>query len=372
MDGLVAGTVFFYLYKKLLLKSKLILLNWFVIIIVSFGCYKLMQLFISISFALNLLVAPPDSSFLSSSSSDYSLRDEVIIVPNRLTTANSDFIYNAQMYQLGCDTLSNVVFWRNIMRLDKDSALLNLPENRKVLHKVCLRSWDSLSVEQKNAFKDSLRKANCLSDSARILLTNGKSFFYDFDKASANFHRGINDFIDNGVDPWYAQSILLIESPNKLQKSNAGAYGSFQLMKDVARLFGLKVNKTIDERADFDRSAYAASSLIKKICIPKTRQILDSLGIKDYKETDLWFRLLVMHSYHAGAGNVKKALYTFMPAEGNMNLIYTLWRAETKHFRSASQNYSQLVLAAMLEVHERYSLAPSQANAELRVKRPGK
>lgn len=371
MDALVVGTGFFYLYKKLLLKSKLILLNWFGIIIVSFGCYKLMQLFISISFALNLFVAPPDSSLLVPSS-EYSLRNEVIIVPNKLTTANSDFIYNAQMYQLGCDTLSNVVFWRNIMRLDKDSALLNLPENRKVLHKVCLRTWDSLSVDQKNAFKDSLRKVNCLSDSARILLTNGKSFFYDFDKASANFHKGINDFIDNGVDPWYAQSILLIESPNKLQKSNAGAYGSFQLMKDVARLFGLKVNKTIDERADFDRSAYAASSLIKKICIPKTRQILDSLGIKDYKETDLWFRLLVMHSYHAGAGNVKKALYTFKPTEGNMDLIYTLWRAETKHFRSASQNYSQLVLAAMLEVHERYSLTPSQANAGKPVKQPGK
>ena len=48
------------------------------------------------------------------------------------------------------------------------------------------------------------------------------------------------------MDPWYAQAILMIESPNKLQKSNAGAYGSFQLMKDVARLFGLKVNKSIE------------------------------------------------------------------------------------------------------------------------------
>lgn len=332
-----------------------------------------MQLFFSITFALKLFIAPPDSNLLVTvEDHSYGLRDEVIIVPNKITTANSDFIYNAQMYNLGCDTLSNVVFWRNIMRLHKDSALLNLPENRQVLHKVCLKSWDSLNLEQKTAFKDSLKKANCLSDSARILLTNGKSFFYDFDKASANFHKGINDFIDNGVDPWYAQSILLIESPNKLQKSNAGAYGSFQLMKDVARLFGLKVNKTVDERADFDRSAYAASSLIKKICIPKTRQILDSLGIKDYKETDLWFRLLVMHSYHAGAGNVKKALYTFMLTEGNMNLIYTLWKTETKHFRSASQNYSQLVLAAMLEVHERYSLAPYQANAEVIIKKKNK
>ncbi len=319
-----------------------------------------MQLFFSIILKLNLIIAPPDSNLLSSRLSFNNLRDEVIIVPNKITTANSDFVFNSQMYALRCDTLSNVIFWRNIMKLHKDSALLNLPENRKVLQKISLQKWDSLSATQKIAFKDSLRNANCLTDTARILQTNGKSFFYDFDKASANFHKGINDFIDNGVDPWYAQSILMIESPNKLQKSNAGAYGSFQLMKDVARLFGLKVNKSIDERADFDRSAYAASSLIKKICIPKTRQILDSLGITNYQETDLWFRLLVMHSYHAGAGNVKKALFSFRPTEGNMNLIYTLWNTETKRFKSASQNYSQLVLAAMLEVHEKFSLAPHQ------------
>jgi hypothetical protein len=185
-------------------------------------------------------------------------------------------------------------------------------------------------------------------------------FHLDFEKAASNFDRGINDFIANDVDPWYAQAILMIESPNKLQKSNVGAYGPFQLMKDVARLFGLKVNKHIDERADFDRSAYAASSLIKKICIPKTKQILDSLGVKNYKENELWFRLLVMHSYHAGAGNVKKALFSFKPQEGGMPLIYTLWRTETKQFKSASQNYSQLVLAAMLEINEKFGLAPRQ------------
>ena len=41
-----------------------------------------------------------------------------------------------------------------------------------------------------------------------------------------------------------------------------------------------------------------------------------------------------------------------------MNLIYTLWHTETKHFKSASQNYSQLVLAALLEVNEKFGLAP--------------
>src|SRR6185369_11264374 len=138
-----------------------------------------------------------------------------------------------------------------------------------------------------------------------------------------------------------------------LQKSNAGAYGPFQLMKEVARLFGLKVNRQVDERADFDRSAYAASSLIKRVCIPYTHQILDSLHITNYSENDLWFKLLVMHSYHAGSLNVQNALFTFNPSEGNMDLICKLWHAETRRFKSASQNYSQLILAAMLEMNER-------------------
>lgn len=317
-----------------------------------------MHLFISILFTLKLFCLPPDSLTINAPS--FNLNDNIINVEHTQTKASMRFVYNEQMYLFRCDTLSQVKFWRNIMHLDKDSGYFNLPENRKILHKVNLQEIENLSLENKKRFKDSLRFTNLLSDSARILLTNGKSFFYDFDKASSNFDKGIKGFIENGVDPWYAQAILLIESPNKLQKSNVGAYGSFQLMKDVARLFGLKVNKKMDERADFDRSAYAASSLIKKICIPNTRKILDSLGITNYKENDLWFRLLVMHAYHAGAGNVKKALFSFMPTKGDMNLIYTLWHTETKHFKTASQNYSQLVLAAMLEVHEKYKLNPNK------------
>ena len=60
-----------------------------------------------------------------------------------------------------------------------------------------------------------------------------------------------------------------------------------------------------------------------------------------------------MDTRDAGAGNVQNALFTFMPKEGNMNLIYNLWHAQTSHFKSASQNYSQLILAAMLEMNEK-------------------
>lgn len=314
-----------------------------------------MKLFFFFHLALRLFNPPPDSS-VATVYRPFHLCENVIGVCHPVTKLSGDFIYDPQIYSLGCDTLSNVKFWRMVMKTHQDTSFINVADNRSVISKISNKDWRLLPDTAKEKFKDSVRVARQLRDSSKILITGGKSFFYNFDNAYPNFDKGINAFIENGVDPWYAQAILLIESPNKLQKSNAGAYGSFQLMKDVARLFGLKVNKQVDERADFNRSAYAASSLLKTICIPKTKQILDSLHIP-YQENELWFRLLVMHSYHAGAGNVKKALYSFMPTAGGMNLIYTLWHTETRQFRSASQNYSQLVLAAMLEMNERLNLS---------------
>lgn len=267
-----------------------------------------------------------------------------------------DYVFDRQMYELGCDTLPQVLFWQQVMKLSKDSCVINIASNRTIVAKMSNSDWDSKSDSAKTAYRDEVRKKYGLPDSARVLVTIGKSFFYDFDRAYLNLDKGIQAFISNDVDPWYAQAILLIESPNKLQKSNVGAYGPFQLMKPVARMFGLKVNKHVDERADFERSAYAASSLIKRVCIPKTKEMLDSLGIK-YNEQDTWFRLLVMHSYHAGSGNVKAALWTIQPTEGGLDVIKQLWVTEAKGFRSASQNYSQLALAAMLEMNSRVSVS---------------
>ena len=277
----------------------------------------------------------------------------VVGVFNPQTNCNENYIFDKTIYHLKVDTLPQVIFWRNIMNMHQDTAFLCVANSRCIVQKISVKDWNSKSDSAKKYFKDSVRVAKNLDTASKILLTAGKKFFYDFDKTSLNFDKGIRCFVQNGVDPWYAQAILLIESPNKLQKSNVGAYGSFQLMKDVARMYGLKVNKSIDERADFSRSAYAASSLLKYICIPRTRRMMDSLHISNYDEQDLWFRLLVMHVYHAGAGNVQRALFSFCPTEGNMDLIYTLWRTQAGKFKSASQNYSQLVLAAMLEMNDR-------------------
>lgn len=289
-------------------------------------------------------------------SEKFDLCADVIGVTHPNADVSVNYVFDKQLYEYGCENLSQVKFWRDIMNLTKDMAIINVANYRHQVLCLPVKEWNEMDELAKCNLKDSVRTVFELDSSHSIYMTSGKKFFYDFDNAFKQIERGINAFIENGVDPWYAQSILLIESPNKLQKSNAGAYGPFQLMKGVARMYGLKVSRSLDERADFDRAAFAASSLIKNVCIPKTIEILDTLGISDYNQHDLWFRLLVMHTYHAGAGNVKAALNKIQPQQGGMDLIQQLWFTETKHFKSASQNYSQLVMAAHLEMNKRLGL----------------
>jgi len=66
-------------------------------------------------------------------------------------------------------------------------------------------------------------------------------------------------------------------------------------------------------------------------------------------ESDLWFRLLVMHVYHAGAGNVKAVLIRINPKEGQFAVdFFQLWQTEAGKFRNASQNYSQVLITALI------------------------
>lgn len=282
-----------------------------------------------------------------------SLCRNVVGVINPKTNHNENYILDPDLYTYKLNELPQIKFWRTVMNLHEDTAIISFANTRDMIDKMSVKDWESKNEEAKKNYKDSVRLVRGLDSNSRVLITAGKKFFYDFDKTSQNFQKGIHCFIENEVDPWYAQAILLIESPNKLQKSNVGAYGPFQLMKDVARLYGLKVNKQIDERANFERSAFAASSLIKKICIPKALKILDSLSIRNVNQEELWFKLLVMHVYHAGSYNVQKAVFAINPTQGNMDLIYNLWRTSVGKFKSASQNYSQLVIAAMFEMNER-------------------
>ncbi|MBI3509781.1 MAG: transglycosylase SLT domain-containing protein [Bacteroidetes bacterium] len=254
-----------------------------------------------------------------------------------------------QVYEAGLDTLPEIIFWRKIMNLSPDTGIVSLASNRCIYCYMSSAKWDLLGDDGQEKFRDSLRIVNFLDDSASVLFTKGKNNFYDPVAVIPEIDRAIPIFVQEGVDPFYAQAILLIESPGKSMKSYAGANGPFQLMRSVAVQMGLKVNKKVDERNDFDKSAWAAAKLLKTICIPMTNQMLDKRGIT-YDPNDLWYRLLVLHVYHAGSGNVDKALDVIDPCEGNIELIEQLWHTQAGAFGRSSQAYSQLVVSAFIEL----------------------
>ena len=251
------------------------------------------------------------------------------------------FINDSALYSEGWPNLPQTKFWQQIMKLSPDSAIVSSATNRKMLDRISTKAWTKLSETQRTIYKDSLRKFNNIGDSVVVYITAGKQDFYEFKKVMPTINRSINVFKQNDVDPWYAQAILLIESPGKMNtKSTVGANGPFQLMKAVAKHQGLIVNGQIDERTDIEKSALGASRLLKRICIPYVKTILDSAHLQ-YKETDLWFRLLVLHAYHAGSGNVAGVIRKINPCEGGMQLIQTVWQTTYGGFKNASQNYSQ-------------------------------
>jgi hypothetical protein len=271
-----------------------------------------------------------------------------------LVTKNNDthvLMGSDQLFYERVDLMPQAVFWKQIMQLSPDSCLVNVAANRQILTKMAIKDWNKQSEYQKSILKDSLKRMFHVDSNARIYVTTGKNDFYKFNAVYPSLSQGVKAFEANGVDPWYAQAILLIESPGQLKKSSVGAYGAFQLMPGVARNFGLVVNKNIDERKNFNRSAYAASKLIANICIPEAKKILNKQGLS-YNENDLWFRLMVLHVYHAGAMNVDAVVKKINPTQGGIQLIQQMWQNTAASFGNNSQNYTQLALAAQLILHE--------------------
>jgi hypothetical protein len=264
---------------------------------------------------------------------------------------NYAFIDAEQLFIGRWDTLAHPNFWKQIMLLSPDSCLMNIAKTRDVVGKMSVNDWNKRSDKEKDDYKDSVRIAMNLPADERIFMTTGKNDFYQFDAVIPSVAKGVEVFHTIGVDPWYAQAILMIESPGKIAKSNVGAYGPFQLMPGVARNHGLRVDKYVDERKDFEKSAMGAASLIKRTCLPEARRILAKYDLT-YNEQDLWFRLFVLHIYHAGASNVDAVVKVINPKEAGNTLIQQMWCNSAGQFKNASQNYSQLALAALMILDE--------------------
>lgn len=251
----------------------------------------------------------------------------------------------------GWSDLAHPNFWRQIMKLDPDSCIVNIAKTREIIAVMSNKDWNAQTDAEKDTYRDSVRTAHGLTSEDRIFVTTGKNDFYKFDVVYPQLSMGVEAFERNNVDPWYAQAILLIESPGQMKKSRVGAYGPFQLMPKVARAQGLTVNRYTDERENFERSAFGASQLLKKVCIPEAKRILDAHNL-EYSESDLWFRLFVLHVYHAGAYNVNAVVAKIAPENGGQELIQEMWVTSAANFGNNSQNYTQLALASQLILHD--------------------
>ena len=250
------------------------------------------------------------------------------------------------------DILEQSKFWKTIITTTKDTCVINIASTRQILDYINKDVWFEQTEKEKKIFKDSVKDYYCLDTNTRLYITTGKKEFYQIEQVIPSLETAINIFQENNVDPWFAQSILLIESPAQLNYSSVGAYGPFQIMKRVARDMGLTVNKYVDERKDFNKSAFAASELLRRICIPQAYRILCNVGGIEPEGDELWFKLLVLHIYHAGARNVESLLNQLdQPLQG-MELIKWMWRNEYGNFKNASQNYSQIAIAAMLTLKD--------------------
>lgn len=294
-----------------------------------------------------IVASPSFFSLMDTEKSAFSWHNDIISYENVLEKKSMRFVSTCHLFEEQWNELPQPAFWQQVMALSPDSVIVNVASNRTILAKTSQVAWEKQTPEQKATFKDSIKLAYGINSEEVIFITSGKNHFYRFNDVIPQITRGVEVFANNFVDPWYAQAILLIESPGQLVKSTAGAYGPFQLMKGVAIHQGLIVNKTVDERGDFDKSAWAASQLLKKICIPEAKRILNARDV-EYQDNDLWFRLFVMHIYHAGASNVAKVIEAINPAEGGQQLIQKMWQTKAGGFGNASQNYSQVVLAALL------------------------
>ena len=288
--------------------------------------------------------------FLASLANSQSLFNIVEVTPYE-DTNTIYFVPDNQLVTERWDLLAQPNFWKKVMMLSPDSCIVNVAATREILFYTSFIDWKAQTEEEKDSVRMVIRMDYGLDSNERLYVTSGKSHFYQVEKVLPSLSKGIEVFDREGVNPWYAQTILLIESPGKVAYSNVGAYGPFQLMKSVARNYGLTVNKKVDERKDFEKSAVAASKLLRISCIPHAKRILGKHDIS-FDENDLWFKLFVLHIYHAGAGNVGKLMDHMKPDGGGMWLITEMWQNEFGAFKNASQNYSQVALASNLILEE--------------------
>ena len=160
-------------------------------------------------------------------------KNEILSIVNINDNQWQSFVYDPQIYEQRVDTFIKIKFWSMVMNTSDEWMILNQAKNRRILDMMSSEDWDKLTEDEQETYRNVLREEFCFEEEERIFATRGKSQFYQLKKAMPSIDKGIEIFMEYDVDPWYAQSILLIESPGQLMRSPVGAMGSFQLMSKV-------------------------------------------------------------------------------------------------------------------------------------------
>lgn len=116
--------------------------------------------------------------------------------------------------------------------------------------------------------------------------------------------------------PTELKYLAVIESKMKnTAVSRVGAVGPWQFMPETARLVGLKITKTRDDRTDFHKSTHAAAKYLRDL----------------YNEFGDW--LLVIAAYNGGPGNVYSAIKRAKGSRNFWDLQYYLPAESRTHVK---------------------------------------
>jgi membrane-bound lytic murein transglycosylase D len=138
-------------------------------------------------------------------------------------------------------------------------------------------------------------------------------------------------FSQYGVPPRLAYLPHVESSFNTAAYSKVGAAGLWQFMRGTGKLFGMRIDYTIDERRDPIKASIAAA-----------RYLSDA-----YKELKSW--PLAITSYNHGLYGMKRAVN----ATGSSDIGFIIKNYNSKSFKFASTNFYSCFLAAS-EIAENY------------------
>jgi hypothetical protein len=276
---------------------------------------------------------------------------------------DSHYIINADTFHFlsieddsnAVDFLSspNVIFWMRDILLSADSFLVVNQTTRQVIDVIHKNAILKIDRNQNLTSLGSLyAMKHAVPYNHKIKFVRGRKEFFNYSVVGPKLKLANSVFESVGVNPMLAQLLLLIESPsNHKGVSHSGAMGHFQIMPSVARKYGLKIRNGVDDRLIFSKSAYAAARLVKEYCVPQAKRICNNNNI-EFKSNELWFNLLVLHIYNAGAGTVSNAVKHVTDVDNGNDLIKKLWHTNFGAFQNSSQNYSQVCLASYLGYKE--------------------